>query len=161
MPKKPIIPITEDMIAPTGLRLANCIIDSLVIIPFCFFFFVIFLHIFFTMLTIDVGLTQIFHNDWVGIPALIAFVVPYYFFTEMLFSKSPAKLITQTTVMMIDGTKPNGNIILRRTLCRLIPFEFLSFVSKRRGLHDTLSNTYVVKQNLVDEVWRSSFRRNG
>ena len=53
---------------------------------------------------------------------------------------------------MHDGTKPDSGQILKRTLCRLIPFNVLSFLgSPCNGWHDTISDTYVVKKDLFNE----------
>ena len=53
---------------------------------------------------------------------------------------------------MEDGTKPDAQTIIKRTLCRLIPFDGLSFFgTPSRGWHDSMSDTYVVKKDLFDE----------
>ena len=49
---------------------------------------------------------------------------------------------------MKDGSKPDGKAIFRRTVSRLIPFEFFTFLgANSRGWHDVISNTYVVKKH--------------
>lgn len=71
----------------------------------------------------------------------------YYVFFESLTSKSIGKYITQTKVVLEDGSKPAFYDILLRTLCRLIPFEQFSFLgTDGKGWHDSLSKTYVVDE---------------
>jgi uncharacterized RDD family membrane protein YckC len=78
---------------------------------------------------------------------LILFVL-YYILTEIYFSRTFAKYFTKTLVVMNDGSKPDGKAIFRRTLSRLIPLEFLTFLgTNSRGWHDVISNTYVVKKH--------------
>ena len=49
---------------------------------------------------------------------------------------------------MKDGSKPSGKVIFRRTISRLIPFEFFTFLgANSRGWHDTISGTYVVNKH--------------
>jgi len=71
----------------------------------------------------------------------------YYTVFESLSYKTLGKYITKTKVVMEDGTNPQISDILIRTLCRLIPFDFLSFLGDSgRGWHDSISNTYVVDE---------------
>ncbi len=77
----------------------------------------------------------------------------YYGLTETLFSRSLAKFITQTIVVDEEGLKPTPNQILKRTLCRFIPFDGLSFLgSNARGWHDSISDTYVVRKADFDKA---------
>ena len=80
----------------------------------------------------------------------------FYFLTELIFKgKSFGKLITKTRVVMEDGSNPTYLDYLKRSFCRLIPFEAFSFLgSEGRGWHDSVSKTYV-----VDEV-RFEAKRN-
>lgn len=69
----------------------------------------------------------------------------YYNIFETATSRSIGKYITKTKVVLVDGSKPKFDEILIRTLCRLIPFNALSFLGDLgKGWHDTLSKTYVV-----------------
>lgn len=68
----------------------------------------------------------------------------YYLFFESLTGRTIGKYITGTIVVWDDGTKPDMGTIGVRTLCRMIPLEFLSFLGEtHRGWHDSLSKTYV------------------
>lgn len=79
---------------------------------------------------------------------LIAFFVIrfiYYIFFEKTFGSTPAKFITGSRVTDSSYRIPGIGIIFKRTFARLIPFEAFSFFGKK-GWHDSLSNTYIVKE---------------
>ena len=73
-------------------------------------------------------------------------VISYYLFFEALTGRTIAKFITNTKVVIADeGTKPKFINCLIRIISRFIPFEFLSFFSKRPvGWHDSLGGTKVI-----------------
>ncbi|MGG7036257.1 MAG: RDD family protein [Flavobacterium sp.] len=76
----------------------------------------------------------------------------YYNVWEILVARTPGKYITGTMVVDENGEKPGYQMIMMRSLCRLIPFEILSFFGNPcRGWHDSLSNTYVVDIKLMEE----------
>lgn len=63
--------------------------------------------------------------------------ISYYFILEVLTGRTIGKFITGTIVVDISGNKPSTFDILKRSLLRLIPFEYLSFLGHRaRGWHD-------------------------
>lgn len=74
----------------------------------------------------------------------------YYSFFEILYRRTPGKFLTNTSVTNTGNTnvtntgntKPSVPVILLRTMLRLIPFEFLSFLFSANW-HDRLSNTRV------------------
>lgn len=70
----------------------------------------------------------------------------YYFAMESLAKgKTVGKLITNTKVVNLSGETPDAGNILKRTFCRMIPFNALSFLgNEARGWHDSISDTYVV-----------------
>lgn len=71
-------------------------------------------------------------------------VLLYYGILETTSCRTFGKLITGTKVVMAqDGTKPTPEVILKRSLCRLIPFEAFSFFGET-GWHDSISRTVVV-----------------
>jgi len=140
--------VTDDLLASKGQRFLNFIVDLL--IQF------IIVAIIRETIIIVAGLTNSYSvSEWVvslkfmekvilGITIMIA----YYSLTEIYFSRTFAKYFTKTIVIVGDGSKPFGKTIMVRTLCRLIPFEFLSFLgSNSRGWHDTISQTYVVRKH--------------
>jgi uncharacterized RDD family membrane protein YckC len=73
-------------------------------------------------------------------------IILYYSTFESLTGRTIAKYITGTKVIDSDGNIPKYGIILKRTLCRFIPFEPLSFLgSVGSGWHDSISDTRVVE----------------
>ncbi len=72
----------------------------------------------------------------------------YYVLLETHYQKTLGKYLTKTHVRKKDGSKPTFNDILKRTCCRLIPFDGISYLFSINGFHDKLSDTVVVK----DEV---------
>lgn len=82
----------------------------------------------------------------------------YYGLSESLLLRTPAKFITNTMVLNRDGSEPGNGRIFVRTLCRLIPLEFITFLGARPvGLHDGLSKTVVVD---IHQYNRASLRRD-
>jgi uncharacterized RDD family membrane protein YckC len=76
----------------------------------------------------------------------------YYASFEIIFAKSLSKYFTKTVVVMIDGSRPKPINILGRTLIRIFPFEYFSFLRGRKpGWHDEYSGTLVVKINKLKE----------
>lgn len=62
-----------------------------------------------------------------GIPLLVF----YYIFFEALYGRTPGKFITRTKVVNEDGGNASFLQITGRTLCRFIPFEPFTFLSKK------------------------------
>ncbi len=80
-------------------------------------------------------------------------LILYYLFFESITSRTIGKYITNTKVFMRDGSKPEADKILKRTLCRLIPFNELSFLGNDgKGWHDNLSDTVVVDLKKYEEI---------
>ncbi len=75
---------------------------------------------------------------------LIAYRLIYYPFFETLFGATPAKFLTGTRVVDVNGEKPDFKKSLMRTLYRFVPFEPFSFFGKK-GWHDEWSETQVVE----------------
>lgn len=71
--------------------------------------------------------------------------IAYYSIMEIKFQKTVGKFITKTKVVTMNGEKPENGEIITRTFCRLIPFDRLSFLVFKNGIHDFLSKTKVVK----------------
>lgn len=74
-----------------------------------------------------------------GVPVFIG----YYLLFEGLWSRTPGKFIFGTVVVNDDLNKPSFLQVVKRTLCRFIPFEPFSFFGAR-GWHDSLSKTRVI-----------------
>jgi len=73
----------------------------------------------------------------------------YYIFMETKYQKTIGKFMTRTKVVMRNGSKPEINDILRRTFCRLIPLDNVSYLFNSNGYHDRLSDTTLIKDEIV------------
>lgn len=143
--------ITDEMLATQGQRFLNYIIDLIIQ------YFIIFaLGIIFSVLSLLTGYAGIM--EWIGsmgdLEGYLVFffiMILYYTLFESLCSRTIGKFITKTIVVNDDGSKPDSQIILKRTLCRLIPFDGLSFLGSGRGWHDSITDTYVVDKRVMDE----------
>ncbi len=72
-------------------------------------------------------------------------VVSYYIATEAVFGRSLGKMVTRTYVVSESGARPSFGQIVKRSLIRLVPFEFLSVFRKNSLMwHDAGSGTRVV-----------------
>ncbi len=75
----------------------------------------------------------------------LGFEVGYYWILEFMFGATLGKRLTGTRVVALDGGPATALQVLIRTLCRLVPLEFLSFMhSDPIGWHDRWSQTRVV-----------------
>lgn len=80
----------------------------------------------------------------------IAFLT-YYITMEFYFQKTLGKFLTKTRVVTTSGEVPTLGDITKRTFCRLIPLDRLSFLLARNGFHDSFSKTTVVRDaNKID-----------
>ena len=68
----------------------------------------------------------------------------YYFIFETTTQRTIGKYLTKTVVVNQNGTKPKIRTILKRTIFRTIPIEYLSFLHSKEGHHDFLSETKVI-----------------
>ncbi len=121
----------------SGIRFLNFIIDIFAwgiivrIIGFLFEFFVQPTG----QLTILVYGFILFFGTFIG----------YYSIMEIKFQKTIGKFITKTKVVKMNGEKPENSDIISRSFYRLIPFDRISFLFTKNGIHDFLSKTTVVK----------------
>ena len=77
-----------------------------------------------------------------------AVMFAYYLILEMAFARSIGKYFTKTIVVISDGSRPKPINILSRTLIRIFPLEYFSFLRGRKpGWHDEHSGTFVVKNS--------------
>lgn len=116
-----------------GKRFLNLILDyiSMCIVGF-------FLGVVFAILEIGIeGISYIFG---------IMVVLLYYVFFESIWAKTPAKFITKTRVVTINGEKPKFSDIFARAFIRCIPFEAFSFLGSKNpvGWHDKWTKTMVI-----------------
>lgn len=143
--------LDDKLLASTGQRFLNYILDTIAVLAlvFCISF----------LLAITgalLGFTGIL--TWLeNVGTLeerlifILITVVYYLITESLFGRSLGKVITGTVVVDENGIKPSFGTIFKRSLCRIIPFDGLSFLGSGRGWHDSISDTYVVNKKALEE----------
>jgi len=109
------------------VRLYNFLIDS------ALFFVVVLI---FSALFKDVVAQE--HLKYIMIPLYYL----YYFIMEWTTGQTVGKMITKSKVVNCDtGEKPNLSSTLIRTLCRLIPVDFFTYLFIPMGIHDKVSNT--------------------
>ncbi|RXG16050.1 putative RDD family membrane protein YckC [Leeuwenhoekiella aestuarii] len=127
----------QNYVSSSGMRFTNFLID-----------FVIFVLL---VLIASLALDSVFvttNNNLlqaIGYGMILLIFLAYYGLSEYFFQKTAGKYITKTIVVTESGNKPDGKTILIRTLCRLIPFDRLSYLIVKRGLHDRFSKTRVIK----------------
>lgn len=140
--------VTDELLASRGHRFLNYIIDIVII-----YVIIIVLTFILAIVASVFGNTEILLwlqniSDLEGYLIFFLIMIPYFTLMETFFSRTVAKYITQTMVVLEDGSKPKSDTILKRTFSRIIPFDGLSFLgSPCRGWHDSISDTYVVKKN--------------
>lgn len=130
----------EYVLASKGIRFVGYLIDLLGMVSVGFI-----IGVALALMEKDYLLEQI--ND--RILGLIMLFV-YYLLTEGVFNQTLGKIITRTKVVTEDGLEPEFPQILKRTLCRIIPFDAFSFLTSETGMHDRISKTLVVKIPRVD-----------
>ncbi|MCB0398712.1 MAG: RDD family protein [Winogradskyella sp.] len=110
-------------------RLTNFIIDIFLI----------------TIITIVIDIILILFNIYFTSFYFVMFL--YYFILETYSGQTIGKRFTHTEVVNRNGTKPNFLKILMRTVLRLIPINYLSYLfGSEEGFHDKLSLTKLVKK---------------
>jgi len=145
--------VTEEMLASKGKRLLNYMIDLA-------FFYALFMLLgillyFIAELTANEELIYFIielenFNPLIDRLLTAVLLVVYYTILESLSQKSIGKLITRTKVVLENGEKPPFEVFVKRSLCRIIPFDQLSFLGKK-GWHDSISNTFVVDDKVFKE----------
>ncbi|MFI2744333.1 RDD family protein [Zhouia sp. PK063] len=130
----------DSNVVGSGIRFVNFLIDFIVWLVLAFIItFVIGLFIQPT----DQGMISL-----IGYILIFGTFIVYYAIMEIKFQKTIGKFVTKTKVVKINGEKPENGEIITRTFCRLIPFDRLSFLFVKNGIHDFLSKTKVVKDNV-------------
>ena len=119
----------------TKIRFLNFIID--------FIIWLIMVEIFTFPLNANNGIQML-----LGYLILLGTFIGYYAIMEIKFQKTVGKFVTKTRVIKLNGQKPQNSDIISRTFCRLIPFDRISFVFFKNGIHDILSKTKVGKESM-------------
>lgn len=130
--------------ASTGQRLLNYVIDLIV------FYILAALIGFFVGAAFATSISDGETSGAIGfitITYLLVFVIffVYYTFLEGSKGKTLGKMITKTKVIREDGEPMTFGKALLRTLCRLVPFEFISAFLGQKMWHDQWTGTITVK----------------
>lgn len=153
--------VTEDILATPQQRMLHWVLDYGAQI---FLYFIVF------MIANDIAdsngnkdfISSYLNNGTLQYTVFSCISLFYYNVFEIFTARTFGKLVTQTIVVDEKGEKPHHETILIRSLCRLIPFEIISFLGPLgRGLHDMLSKTYVVKKWELDEKKKQFYNEKG
>jgi uncharacterized RDD family membrane protein YckC len=130
--------------ASTNKRLANYIIDTLVIYLLALGINSVYIVLFSEGLGLE--LNESYLLSGLGVFNFLLWAL-YYLLFEMSTGKSVGKLITRTRVVNEAGERPSPKQIIWRSLARLIPLDVFSYLDKNppRGWHDKLSGTQVAE----------------
>lgn len=144
--------IVEDNKASQGIRLANYIIDliALMIINIILSLISIFLY----NLTSNSFFYYFYNNSsflWDYMMGIMVATIYYFLCENFSNGRTLGKLITNTKVLSIDGTKPSTTQILYRSLCRAVPFNAFSFLGYN-GWHDSWTETRVINITKYNEA---------
>jgi uncharacterized RDD family membrane protein YckC len=139
--------VTDDILASQGQRFLNLLLDYVGQIALMMLVGVVIGVI--SVVTGNQQLANMFDNmnTLTEYGFTIVLVLIYYNMFEIFTSRTLGKFITKTIVVDEYGNKPEYQTIMIRSLCRLIPFDALSFLgATSRGWHDSISRTYVVQK---------------
>ena len=135
--------IENQTLAGQGARIINLIVDTITYLL---------IWIILSFILVLVGFDQTYADETGEPIPLIPFIIliptfwGYYIVSESLFQKTIGKLLTKTTEVNTKGEKPSFGQIVGRTISRSIPFEYLSYLFTKRGIHDLISSTLVIKK---------------
>ncbi len=130
----------SDNSAPSIVRLANFIIDSLAWLTLYFLLAYLLDHY---LVRFHSYTVNYIYSILLGIIVYIA----YYLVSEYYFYRTLGKLITRTKVITKEGGRITFKIILKRSLARFIPIDVFYYLFSKNGLHDKLTKTLVIKSN--------------
>ena len=131
----------DSNVVGSGIRFVNFIIDIIAWIALTFIISFI-IGFFVPVTTENEGFLTFF-----AYALFIGTFVAYYAIMEIKFQKTIGKFVTKTKVVKMNGERPTDGDIIARSFCRLIPFDRLSFLFVKNGIHDFLSKTKVVKDS--------------
>lgn len=146
--------VTDDIMAKPEQRFLNWVLDTIALILIAVIFIVI------------ISVIAKSYGNKTLLPYLVVHPIGQYTFVTIIrlmyyicfetwFGRTAGKFVTQTIVVDENGERVAHEVILIRTICRLIPFYELSYLfNPNRWWHDIISKTYVVNKTLLDEKKR-------
>ena len=106
-------------------------------------------------------LYEIAYNRFLDILVTVVVYVAYCGILEYASGKTIGKILVGTRVVKEDGSKPDLVTIIKRSLCRIIPFDAFSFLSNNpRGWHDSFSDTIVVDESSLHSYSKALLQKN-
>jgi len=158
------VELNYDMLADKGLRFANYLIDLVLQYGIGYLIGLV-IGLMYKHLNVVAPYELITNMGGFGeVVFSYTIMLFYYFIFEATTQRSPAKFITGTKVITFEGEKPSAGTILKRTFCRMIPFNAFSFLGELgKGWHDTISDTYVINVKKYEEALqlKNSFEEIG
>ena len=145
--------LTTNLLANNGKRFLNYLIDLAFQygIGYLLGFVLGYMYIYLNIETPYLWVTNMNKLEELFLSYMIMLV--YYTFFETLFQRSPAKFITGTRVINHDGSKPSFGTIVKRTFCRMIPFDHFSYLGEAgKGWHDSIPEAYVIDVKKYEEA---------
>ncbi|WP_264552445.1 RDD family protein [Flavobacterium sp. N2038] len=145
--------LDDKLMVSVGARFLNYIIDLIAIMVLLIGFGVCvgILTALFDMNFLSIWIDGLGDFGWNVIAIILTLI--YYILMEGFFGRTLGKFVTGSAVVDENGEKPDFGTIIKRSLCRCIPFDALTYLGGSRGWHDSISDTYVVnKKALAEEV---------
>ena len=136
----------QNSLATKTQRFLGLVIDRIVIEVILFIFSVL-LEIIYPGFVDEID-----HNRLKQIAFTLPFLLLYYIIMEFSFQKTLGKILLKLKVVNIhDGSKPDINIIAKRTFSRIIGWEALFYLFGNRLWHDNWSDTVVISEKKYAE----------
>lgn len=147
--------VTEELLVKLDKRFFNFIIDMFMLSFILFIGLVIFIANTATPNEAKDFINRFLTNSLLQFTISATATLLYYNFFEIFTSRTIGKFCTNTIVVDENGNKANYEAIMIRSLIRIIPLYWISFIIfPTRGLHDVASKTYVVNKRELDEKKR-------
>ena len=145
--------VTEELFVKADKRFFNFVIDMVMLTVIFFMGLVIFMaNTASTPSEAKDFINRFLANSMLQYTVTSSITLLYYNLFEIFTSRTIGKFCTNTIVVDENGDKANYEAIMIRSLIRIIPLYWISFiVLPKRGLHDSISKTYVVNKDLLDE----------
>ena len=122
--------------ADKGARLGNMVVDTIIFLVLMWLVEIV-LNMFADFISNEAYMVI----DYL-LPLCLYFV--YYFLFEHLLGRTPGKYLTKTVVVARNGSKPSAIKLIIRSLLRVVPYDWFSYVFGFTGLHDKYSKTLLV-----------------
>ena len=143
--------VTEDLLVKIDKRIFNFIVDVIMLSILLFIGLIIYV----SNLSINEGkefINRFLTNNILQYTVSSGVTLIYYNLMEISTSRTIGKFCTNTIVVDQNGDSAGYEAIMIRSLVRIIPLYWISFLLfPTRGLHDVVSKTYVVNKNVLEE----------